>query len=497
MLSVTPKTSNQEQYLTPHDNTHAVPASDASHAGFGTLGVSSAPVHAAANLRPNKADDCLDLFRTQMLKFFAFLHLPEVLSAQQLRQERPFLFLCIMAVTSRITEKKMAKHKEIKQILAQRMILQNAGDVNLDLLLGLLTFLAWGQDQLLNNTPTSLSRFTSFAMSRPMTLVFDLRLNKPPLTNSNMLPTLKSYGVSTTAIDTTRNIDERRAALGCFSPSSMCVPVLPATHRGARTDIASISSYFGQIDALGWTPYMSECFDILIESGTQASEAAEQAWAKAFESTTVPPDFYLKPFQSKLDELVRPVPIDIQQDTLFLASMYPTKLSIYAMAIFKAPFNVDNAGFHRLESLYNSLSTVKSALNNFFTLPPSKYLGLSFPFFAQLAQYIITLLRLSTFECPTWDTGFVRSTVDVILVLDRIINNLQQVHVNSRADVEDIIRDKTVKILGFVGSWCAVRLTSDHSGGTNSEAIEGDGTFTEPIFLEGMDDIWMRDIFRF
>lgn len=167
------------------------------------------------------------------------------------------------------------------------------------------------------------------------------------------------------------------------------------------------------------------------------------------------------------------------------------------MAVCKAPFTVDSAGLQRLESLYICLNTVKSALDNFFTLPSSAYLGLSFPFFAQFAQYIVILLRLSTFEHPAWDTGFVRSTVDVLVVLDQIISNLQQVHVDGGTEFVDVIRDKTVKILGLVRSWCAVKLAPHHHGGTNSEAIDENSMFTEPMFLEGLDDIWMRDIFQF
>lgn len=116
---------------------------DSSFSGLGTSDLPGTSVHPTGDLHPSEADDCLGLFRTQMLKFFAFLHLPDQLSAKQLQQERPFLFLCIMAVTTRSTENKVAKYREIKQILAQRMILENLGDINLDLLLGLLTFLSW------------------------------------------------------------------------------------------------------------------------------------------------------------------------------------------------------------------------------------------------------------------------------------------------------------------------------------------------------------------
>ncbi|KAF8860070.1 hypothetical protein BDZ45DRAFT_741674 [Acephala macrosclerotiorum] len=198
---------------------NAVPSISPPGSSFSGLGTSDLPgtsVHPIIDLHPSEADDCLGLFRTQMLKFFAFIHLPDQLPAKQLQQERPFLFLCIMAATTRSTENKHFCRREMD---AQPKYVIRFGIRSVANALG-------GQDQLLNNTPTSLSRFTSFAM----TLVFDLRLNKPPPKDSNMLPTLKPQEILTVTMNTTRNLDERRAV--------------------TEIDISRVSSYFGQIDAL-------------------------------------------------------------------------------------------------------------------------------------------------------------------------------------------------------------------------------------------------------
>lgn len=164
-------------------------------------------------------EECLTNFRKHMLKYFAFLHLPS--DTQWLRRERPFLFLSIMAASSQSTQTKLALGERIKQILMQRIFLDNdPGAVNIDLLLGLLTFLAWGHDHLLHRTAAKVSRFTQLAM----TLVFDLRLNKPLPDDSNMLPIGGNY---TTSRGPTRSLEERRAVLGCFVMSSMFVLAAP------------------------------------------------------------------------------------------------------------------------------------------------------------------------------------------------------------------------------------------------------------------------------
>lgn len=52
---------------------------------------------------PAEAEECLANFRTHKLKYLPFLSIPSSTSAQQLRQDRPFLWLCIMALGTRST----------------------------------------------------------------------------------------------------------------------------------------------------------------------------------------------------------------------------------------------------------------------------------------------------------------------------------------------------------------------------------------------------------
>ena len=195
----------------PHSNTStpAVPASPAS---------SSLAFEASAE----EGDQCLSDFRSHMLKYFAIVDVSA--DAQWLRKERPFLFLCIMAVSSQSTQTKLALGERIKQTLAQRIILDNdPGVISIDLLLGLLTFLTWGHDHLLHDSAASLSRFTQLAM----TLVFDLRLNKPLSDESNMLPVGSLAAGCAVPRGPARSMEERRAVLGCFVMSSMFVPAVP------------------------------------------------------------------------------------------------------------------------------------------------------------------------------------------------------------------------------------------------------------------------------
>lgn len=82
-------------------------------------------------------------------------------------------------------------------------------------------------------------------------------------------------------------------------------------------------------------------------------------------------------------------------------------------------------GFERIECLWASVNAIKSYLDSFFTLSPSAYTGISFLFWAQLVRCFVVLYRLSTYEDPSWDREAVRNTVDLLLALDRMTENLE------------------------------------------------------------------------
>lgn len=293
---------------------------------------------------PDEADEGLAYFRDHMLKYFAFLHISSSADAASLRRERPFLFLCIMAASSQSTRLKLALSERIKHTLARRIFLdKNDGPgavTMIDLLLGLLTFLAWGHDHLLHGTSASLSRFTQLAMS----LVFDLRLNKPLHSeDSNMLPVGSLSDPSCAdPRGPARSLEERRAVLGCFVMSSMCVSLkylsiyqsrrLRRDSMGSPSRVAnvlyvlySVSSYFAQIDAMQWTSHMEDCLTVLGQSNESPYDAmfAEQVRlqrvAAEIESartaaTTVPLPFHLSAVRTKIDAVKAHFSAEVQQN---------------------------------------------------------------------------------------------------------------------------------------------------------------------------------------
>lgn len=88
------------------------------------------------------AQTYLVVFQTVMTPHFPFVIIPPDASVQHLRQDRPFLFLTILAAASfENMPLQRSLGAEVKKAVSARMILN--GEVSFDLLQGLLVFLAW------------------------------------------------------------------------------------------------------------------------------------------------------------------------------------------------------------------------------------------------------------------------------------------------------------------------------------------------------------------
>ena len=90
---------------------------------------------------PDEAEEFLRDFRPHMATYFPFIIIPESTTAQELRRYRPFLWLCVMSVASKSTTQQKALAKEIKITMGREVFVE--GKNNIDLLLGMMVFVAW------------------------------------------------------------------------------------------------------------------------------------------------------------------------------------------------------------------------------------------------------------------------------------------------------------------------------------------------------------------
>ncbi|KAJ5736933.1 uncharacterized protein N7483_002058 [Penicillium malachiteum] len=418
------------------------------------------------------SEESLVEFREKMLKYFPFMDLPH--DADWLKCHRPFLSKCILSATSQSTSTKLTLGEQIKNELIQRVYINNdPRTVNIDLLLGLLTFIAWGHDNLLHKTAVKIPRFTQLAIG----LVFDLRLNKPQQ-ESHTLPG-KTW--SKTQENT---LEEKRAVLGCWMMSSV------------------VSSYLKQIDPLQWTPYMDECLETLAKSPESindeifmhqirlqrvAGEVDDMKHTGKF-----PLSFYITSFRHRIDIIKCNISPMVLKDRILLSSLYYADMSIYGISLKdKSGTNPQSLGY-----LYMCLQTTKSAIENFFEIPIIECIGLSFTFFTQLARTILILFKLSTFENEAWDTKFVRKEIDVLQVLDRLLKIIDEAKSMIGSQGDDGFLDRAATIFATVKSWCLSKLepgdvtVNDMASDATCDFIP-DGNCTPEDFV--LDDAWLKE----
>ncbi|KAJ5430738.1 hypothetical protein N7491_007754 [Penicillium cf. griseofulvum] len=169
---------------------------------------------------PNQAEERLNFFRSRMLPFFPFINLTPDMTSWYLRQNRPFLFQAIHTVTTFSTQERLTQVEELKQHLFTSTFLKV--ESNIDLLLGLLTYLAWSTDAFLGRADL-ISRLMMLAIS----LVYDLRLFKPSSPHVKVMMTI-TQGRDDEDGNSPGNetpyslLEGQRAVLACFILSSKC-----------------------------------------------------------------------------------------------------------------------------------------------------------------------------------------------------------------------------------------------------------------------------------
>ncbi|PYI00607.1 hypothetical protein BO78DRAFT_37618 [Aspergillus sclerotiicarbonarius CBS 121057] len=444
------------------------PAISSSSSLSGDAAIPQAPGSGSSALEPSP-EEALDTFHNQFLKYFPFLHIPR--DVQWLRRERPFLFFCITAATARSTSTKVALGEKIRRTATERIYLSNEpGAVNIDLLLGLLTFLAWSHDHLLHNNAGRLSRVTQLAM----TVVFDLRINKPPPEDSNMLP-VGVHSNCATSKGSTRTLEERRAVLACFLMSSI------------------VSSYLADIDPLQWTPHMDECLEVLAQSRESpydemlTHQVRLQRIANEMEDVrggwaAVPLPFYLGALQQKVNAVKEAISPELRHDGILLASIYYTELSIFGLVRARRE---EGSDFQRLEALHGCLHTAKSAIDSFFEIPTLEYPGISFPFFGYLARFIVVLFKLSALNDPIWDTDLMRSTADVVQIMDRLISNLQEAIAATGQESAGGHLDNSTRKFRLIRSTCAAKLAENaQRNSTAAQVVRENDLQLESLLLD-------------
>ncbi|MCJ1387068.1 hypothetical protein MMC17_010197 [Xylographa soralifera] len=458
----------------------------------------------------DEAEHCLDLFQSRMLPCFPFIHIPPTLTARQMRRDLPFLFRAIVTVTSASTHQRLIRAEELRSLLAKSVIVEHQS--NIDLLLGLLTYVAWNTEPFLNRGCT-----LSHLMMMAISLVYDLRLVKPVSHDAHLVTVMTQAGsgdVDSSTDDSPAQgfLDQQRAVLACFLLSSV------------------ISSHFGLIDALRWTPQIEEAvriietnkdcstdeafafqvrLQLLAQKTAHVRERANEDRAHAAvdgPTASLPTLLYLNTLQERLRELRSSVSQAVQQQgelpQLLSTRSMPFMATGNVVANMPAPYVVDiptsyahytelcineaarpagsnaplltmtvpgvyssSSGtapeFERLQCLWRCIGAIKSWLDVFYVIPPAACVGLPFFFWSQLVRCIMILKHLSTLEDPAWDCQAVLNTIDLMHVLDWIGKKVELASVEAGESSENDLFRQFSTIMRMSRAWIIAKRKAE------------------------------------
>ncbi|OOQ90361.1 hypothetical protein PEBR_04496 [Penicillium brasilianum] len=346
------------------------------------------------------AENYLESFKSILTPHFPFVVIPHQVSAVQLREEKPFLFLAIMASASYeniLLQRSLGA--EVRRAVASRIILN--GEVSFDLLQGLLVFLAW------SHYYTKPQRYTQF-LQLAVSIITDLRLDRPPRTKT--WKTKLHFEQQTAADEQTLDrpswgSDERRAIIGCYYLSS------------------AISVLLQKQAAFSYIPYLEECcqslqdgkeypHDQYIAALVQLQHIAEKIdrLSISHRQELMTPDsgsgLYVASLRSDLETFQNRLKFNIHDALQF----YTTALSLYQIALTAiSPQSGSQLVAHQPDWNEMSCAAIRSSeriLNLYLSLPPGTELGFTNTQWVQMAFAMVILYRLTAKSNSTQTAAF-------------------------------------------------------------------------------------------
>ncbi|KAF5501372.1 hypothetical protein CGCS363_v007304 [Colletotrichum siamense] len=218
--------------------------------------IAPTPMTAVSGPSTDASAEDFERFRSLMLPNFPFICFPSDKSFEKLQNERPLLCEAIRCVAPPSASEKRTRARKLKHTFGVMIFHEEKASskhASMDLLLGLLVYIAWGWDHVLSGC--SLTRLMTFAT----TLVGEMRLDKPERRQLNQTqffaPGIQDKDIDKSGMTTTQILESQRAVLGCFALSS------------------AVSAYFGETEPLKWTSQMSEGLAVL-EAHQELSDKA-------------------------------------------------------------------------------------------------------------------------------------------------------------------------------------------------------------------------------
>ncbi|KUJ19994.1 uncharacterized protein LY89DRAFT_716459 [Mollisia scopiformis] len=385
-----------------------------------------------------QAEQALRLFQANCSSF-PFIIVPEGMSVDALRRHRPFLLLSILTFASSGDEKVQAKlEREMRENLSRRLIVN--GERSLDLLEGLLVYIAWYHFYF-DPENQQLYQLCQMATS----LAADININKPPRSLGNALQKFSiakpSSFLSGMAAE---DAESKRVYLGCYYiSSSICHGLRKPNnmkYSSYMEECAQALSQSGQAETDRLLPYfiqlqrlsqeVSETFDYAANFELPPLDAGRiSVLSKAFEQqlnqieSSISSEAWNNDFEVQLTMQLHVTRIHINE-VGFHAAALPQDQMLYPQIRSKSWYYSSA----RSESLMRCLQACKDFLDHFLSLPSEGIINSTLP---DMLGLVYTVLVLGTFavriDTPTLDAVQLREMANYDYYISALINKTEHV----------------------------------------------------------------------
>ncbi|OJJ36146.1 hypothetical protein ASPWEDRAFT_134843 [Aspergillus wentii DTO 134E9] len=397
---------------------------------------------------PEAAECYFQIFRIKHLSLLPIVHFKQDMTSKKLRQERPFLWLCIIAVSSTNMTKHNTLAQAVREIAARQIIIE--GERSMDLLLGLLCFIAWGHFRF--SMGPLLSVFSHLCTA----LTLDLELHSHPgesIMNKLFPGSMPPNFHGKIRVPKERSNEHRRTALACYFITS------------------SAATFHSRVESLSWSAYLDDCLKALEHTKEAPGDEVLVYLVKlqliASKATTVRVQIgdveseqstrligpYVSSLNSQLASIKSQMPAHLVTNNVVQAMAFHTEITINELALLRVQHVLlsTDTDTQTMDSLLMCLAAVKSWLDTIIKFDGTDYIGFNFPLWKQFRTIVLVLIRMAVLEDPAWDVNLVRRTVNLPAVLDHIVSNLGNLVELEHG--EENVYSKSVKLLNGLKSW--------------------------------------------
>ncbi|KAJ5203463.1 hypothetical protein N7449_005542 [Penicillium cf. viridicatum] len=402
--------------------------------------------HNTAALDEAEGQLLMKVYFEKMFPLFPFIMIPPSVTAEELRREKPFLYLNIFMIACQNAPRQREIVDAVQEYVAEHIVIR--GERSLDILQGLLLNVAWfisvsrfprpsdhppyvpkteephhiirSTAQLDTNVHLLVAQ--SFSLGLNQEMAYQKRLNYP-------LTYLKDT-INEDHHNPVRTLEERRTYLGCYYLTTMLSTCVK--------DLGSI---------IRFTRYTDECCNVLDQIAEYPTDASmvqlvrvmnvadrihhtlyqSELYPSSVSSAPPPLGLSIRWLEAELKQLKARIPSEPPHSAILQLHYNTLEIHLYRVAL-NTDASKSNYGDHplmQLDILFRCLEATTSFFQIILSLPSALFPFFPFSMTCQFAKAIVTLSQLSLYDHPGWDRAYVESIIDFDQTVDDIASKLE------------------------------------------------------------------------